>query len=195
MSLQVNNMSVTSQPGDREKAAYNARTALDEAQEYAELVANFAQMKYMAEGGEAEQKYLERLVENENLPFDEAYDPERIEGWVKDPAEQREILSRYEERIEAYLEDEAEQLRGTLKEAKTTKRRAKASGELEATEHRHYSETEIDPDTVAPEVSLADDLVDETDSYTSQVFEDEVKNRSTALARNTAFNGFSPEDM
>ena len=195
MSLQVNNMSVTSQPGDREKAAFNARTALDEAQEYAELVANFAQMKYMAEGGETEEQYLERLVEDESLPFDEAYDPERIEGWVKDPADQREILSRYEEGIEEYLEDEAEQLRDTLKEAKKTKQQAQTSGELEATEHRHYSDTEIDPNTVGPEVSLADDLVNETDSYTRQVFDDEVKNRSTAITRNTAFNGFSPEEM
>lgn len=188
-------MSVTSQPDKADEAAYKTRSALDQAQEYAGLVANFAQMTYMHEGGDMEEQYLERLVEDDSLPFDDEYDPTKIEGWVKDHQEKEDILSMYEERIEEYLEEEADTLRETLKKAKQAKSRADAAGELEEDEHRHYTEQDVDPSTIAPELEKAETLVDETDSYTSRVFGEEVKNRPNTLARNSAFNGFSPSEM
>ncbi|MDY6770958.1 MAG: hypothetical protein SV186_03305 [Candidatus Nanohaloarchaea archaeon] len=188
-------MSVAAEPDGPEEAAYNARTALDQAQEYAELVADYAQMKYMHEGGEAEEQYLSRLVEDEQLPYGDDYDPERIEGWVEEPEKKEEVLELYEERIEEFLDEEADMLQRTLRVASTSKKQADAADELEASEHRYYGDQDVDPSTVKDELSRANTLVNETDSYTSNVFGAEVKERTTALARSTSFQGFDPTDV
>jgi len=188
-------MSIAEEPTGPEEAAYQARTALDGAQEYAELLADYAQMKYMHEGGEAEQQYLSRLVEDDDLPFDEAYDPASIEGWVEEPHKREEILALYEDRIETFLGDEAEQLQRTLRSSRISKNRADAADELEASEHRQYTEGEIDPGTIDQEYELAAGLVSETDTYTQEVFGEQVREQTAALARPTSFQGFDPSEL
>ncbi len=188
-------MAVAEEPDGPEDAAYQARTALDGAQEYAELLANYAQMKYMHEGGDAEQRYLSRLVKDEGLPFDEAYDPESIEGWVEEPGKREEILSLYEDRIEEFLGEEADQLQRTLRSSKISKNRADAADELEASQHRHYTAGEVDPGTVDREYELAATLVSETDTYAREVFGDQVREQTSELARSTSFQGFDPSEL
>lgn len=188
-------MSIAEEPAGPEEAAYQARTALDGAQEYAELLADYAQMKYMHEGGDAEQQYLSRIVEDEDLPFGEEHDPDSIEGWVEEPGKREDILSMYEDRIEEFLGDEAETLQRTLRSAKISKNRADAADELEASDHRHYTDDEIDPATVDREYELAAGLVSETDTYAQQVFGDQVREQTSELARPTSFQGFDPSEL
>lgn len=188
-------MSITEEPDGPEEAAYQARTALDQAQEYAGLVADYAQMRYMHEGGDAEERYLSRLVEDEDLPFDEAYDPDRIEGWVEEPSKREELLSLYEERIETFLEDGADLLQRTMRSAKISKNRADAADELDGSDHRYFTEGELDPATVEREYELAMSLVSETDSYAQERFGGQVREQTTALARSSPFQGFDPSEL
>ncbi|MDY6777068.1 MAG: hypothetical protein SVU32_00255 [Candidatus Nanohaloarchaea archaeon] len=178
-------MAATAPDDSIAEASYSARHALDEAQQYADLVADYAQMKYMFEGGEAEQSLLEQLVEDEDLrAWDEEYDPERVEGWITDPGEARETLERYEEAIEDYLDEEKTDLRSALQQAKVARHSADADGGLEASEHRHYGVNDIDPASVEHEIELADSLVATVDSYVLEVFNDAVRKQSSGPLAN-----------
>ena len=194
-NVTVNTMSVTSSQNSVDEAAYNTRTAFDQAQEYAKLVANFAQMKYMHDGGDAEEQYLESLVDEESLPFDDTYDPDQLAGWIEEPHVKEDVLTLYRDAVEEYLEDRGEDLKDALKKAKHAKSRADAKDELEIDDNRHYEPQDVDPSTIGPELEKAETLVAETDSYTSRVFGEQVKNRPTTLAKRSSFNSFSPSEM